>query len=77
MKRIALRVGRIVAGVLFIVLGVVGLFLPVLQGILFLIAGLTILSTESTVARRCLTWLRARLPRHRGRTVAAGDHTNG
>jgi len=30
----------------FIVLGVIGLFLPVLQGVLFLLIGLFILSTE-------------------------------
>lgn len=38
----------------FIVLGIAGLFLPVLQGILFLCVGLIILSFEYEWARRLL-----------------------
>jgi uncharacterized membrane protein YbaN (DUF454 family) len=62
------RVARMVAGGLFLVVGVLGLFLPVLQGILFLIIGLTLLSSESVYARRSLEWLRTRWPQVR-RTV--------
>lgn len=64
----ARQVGRIVrlgTGGLFLLLGIAGLFLPILQGLLFIGIGLTILSTESTVARRLLERLRAHLPRHR------------
>ena len=53
--------GKITAGVLLLVLGVVGLFLPFLQGILFLIMGLSLLSTESRHAKRLLEWLQARV----------------
>jgi uncharacterized membrane protein YbaN (DUF454 family) len=47
----------------FLVLGIAGLFLPVLQGILFILIGLIILSTHYTWARRLLTYLRRRFPR--------------
>ena len=46
----------------FMVLGVIGLFLPVLQGILFLLVGLFILSTEYVWAHRLLGKVRARFP---------------
>lgn len=46
----------------FILLGIVGLFLPILQGVLFLLVGLAILSTESRFARGALVKLRRRFP---------------
>ena len=46
----------------FIVLGVLGLFLPVLQGILFLLIGFILLSRESEWAQRQLDKLRTRYP---------------
>lgn len=51
------------AGWSLIALGVLGLFLPFLQGILFLLAGLLVLSREYTWARRLLSYLRTRFPR--------------
>ena len=51
------------AGWGFVLLGVVGLFLPVLQGILFLLIGLVILSGEYVWAHKLLTKLRARFPK--------------
>lgn len=53
----------LIVGWLFVVLGVLGLFLPVLQGLLFLALGLSLLSLESSWARRQLHRLRARYPR--------------
>jgi len=47
----------------FILLGIAGLFLPVLQGILFLTIGLIILSTEYAWAHHLLTKIGARFPR--------------
>lgn len=58
MKRIILEI----AGWAFIALGIAGLFLPVLQGILFLLIGLTILSAEHHWARRWTGKLRQRFP---------------
>jgi len=43
-------------------LGVVGLFLPFLQGVLFMLAGLALLSSESRRLRRLLDRLRQRYP---------------
>jgi uncharacterized protein YqgC (DUF456 family) len=57
------RIVIIVTGWLFIVLGIVGLFLPFLQGILFLLIGLVILSAEYHWARRLLGRLRTRFPK--------------
>lgn len=59
MKRILLEI----TGWAFIVLGIAGLFLPVLQGILFLLIGLTILSAEYHWARRLIGKLRERFPK--------------
>jgi hypothetical protein len=70
MKRYALRATKIAAGVGCLVLGVIGLFLPFLQGILFLIIGLTLLSQESELVRRTVVRLRRYVPIHR---VAQGD----
>lgn len=46
----------------FVALGVAGLFLPFLQGVLFLLIGISILSTEYAWARRLLLKLRQRFP---------------
>jgi uncharacterized membrane protein YbaN (DUF454 family) len=63
-KRIAWRLIRLTTGWLLIVVGVIGLFLPVLQGILFILSGLAVLSTESRWARilleRFSAWRKAR-----------------
>ena len=45
------------------VLGVVGLFLPVLQGIAMIIAGLLLLAPEFPWARRLLVWAKRRYRR--------------
>ncbi len=62
MRRRVKRFAVLLIGWCFILLGVAGLFLPVLQGILFLLIGLIILSTEYVWAHHLLTKLRARFP---------------
>lgn len=57
------RIGILALGWAFILLGLAGLFLPVLQGILFLLIGLIILSSEYVWAHRLLTKLKTRFPR--------------
>ena len=52
-----------IVGWIFIVLGVLGLFLPILQGILFLLAGLIILSSEYAWAHKVLQKVRSRFPK--------------
>jgi uncharacterized membrane protein YbaN (DUF454 family) len=56
------RILRFILGITFLVLGVLGLFLPVLQGILFLVVGLLILAPESRRIRALLQTLRRRYP---------------
>jgi uncharacterized membrane protein YbaN (DUF454 family) len=56
------RMLLLVAGWGFILLGVAGLFLPILQGILFLLIGLLILSSEYVWAHHLLQKLRQRFP---------------
>lgn len=51
-----------IAGWGFIFLGILGLFLPILQGILFLLVGLFLLSEESPWARKMLDKLKAKFP---------------
>jgi uncharacterized membrane protein YbaN (DUF454 family) len=57
------RVAVLIGGWMFVILGVIGLFLPILQGILFLLIGLAILSTEYAWANRLLQRIRERFPR--------------
>jgi uncharacterized membrane protein YbaN (DUF454 family) len=56
------RVALIVAGWALLLLGAVGLLLPVLPGVLFLVVGLSILSVEYEWARRWVVALRRRFP---------------
>lgn len=56
------RIVVLVVGWMFILLGLAGLFLPVLQGVLFLFIGLIILSTEYVWAHHLLQRLRERFP---------------
>lgn len=63
MNRQIKRVAVLALGWLFIFLGIVGLFLPILQGILFLLIGLLILSSEYVWAHHLLEKLKRRFPR--------------
>ena len=47
----------------FIVLGLIGLFLPILQGIIFILVGLYLLSKRSKFARKLLQRIYHRFPR--------------
>jgi hypothetical protein len=63
MKALFKRLAVQVVGWAFIVVGVVGLFLPILQGILFILVGLIILSTQYSWAHRLMERIRTRFPR--------------
>jgi uncharacterized membrane protein YbaN (DUF454 family) len=56
------RIGLLIIGWLFIVLGILGLFLPILQGVLFILIGLGILSSRSEIIKRFLKHLEERYP---------------
>jgi uncharacterized membrane protein YbaN (DUF454 family) len=62
------RVLKIALGWGFVLLGIAGLFLPILQGILFLAIGFSILATEQVWAERLLRRLYERFPQA-GRTL--------
>lgn len=62
MIRIRRRWLTAIVGWTFIVMGIAGLFLPVLQGVLFLMIGLIILSGEYAWAHGVVEKLRARFP---------------
>ena len=62
MKQTLKRVLRHVFGWFFIVLGIIGLFLPVLQGILFIIVGISILTPEIPLFHRVMVRLEDRYP---------------
>lgn len=63
LKTYTKRILVLITGWSFIVLGIAGLFLPILQGVLFLLVGLIILSSEYVWAHRLLTKLRQRFPK--------------
>ena len=54
----------LVAGWFFVVLGVLGLFLPILQGILFLMIGLVLLARAQPRFRLLKIRLKRRYPRY-------------
>ncbi len=58
------KIGILIVGWSFVVLGIIGLFLPILQGILFILIGLSILSSRSELIKRFLKHLEERYPQH-------------
>lgn len=70
MTRAVKKAVVLVVGWGFILLGIAGLFLPVLQGILFLMIGLVLLSTEYVWAHHLLAKIRSRFPK----ATEAADH---
>ena len=58
------RIGLLIIGWFFIALGILGLFLPILQGILFILIGLAILSSRSETIKRLLKHLEERYPQY-------------
>jgi len=63
MHRKAKRIAILLVGWGFILLGIAGLFLPILQGVLFLMIGLVILSSEYVWAHQLLSRLKQRFPK--------------
>lgn len=63
MKPRVKRMLVLIAGWSFILLGIAGLILPFLQGVLFILLGLIILSSQYAWARLLLAKLRKRFPK--------------
>ena len=53
----------LIAGTFFVILGVLGLFLPILQGVLFLLVGLALLSKGSSRVRALKQKFKRRYPK--------------
>ena len=71
------RVLVLIVGWCFILLGIVGLFVPILQGVLFLLIGLIILSSEYVWAHHLLAKLRQRFPKISGTAEEATKRAAG
>jgi len=56
------RVGVLIVGCALVLLGTIGLAVPVLQGVMLILLGLYVLSRESRTARRLHEQLLARHP---------------
>jgi uncharacterized membrane protein YbaN (DUF454 family) len=63
-------VALLILGWFFVVIGIIGLFLPFLQGILFIMIGLAILSSRSETVKRFLKYLEERHPHYHDRLTA-------
>jgi hypothetical protein len=63
MKAAVIRIGKLCFGWLLVALGLLGLFLPILPGILFLALGAALLSSESLWVRQKIDFVVARYPR--------------
>jgi len=63
MKAFFKRFFKLALGWALLILGTVGLFLPILQGLLFIFLGVALLSAQSEWVRRGLESLRSRFPR--------------
>lgn len=64
-------------GIVLIVIGVVGLVLPGIQGILMIVAGLAVLSSHSPLARRVNERLKELARRARDRVAGRDDPGDG
>ena len=73
MTKAAWRLGRIILGFALLGLGVVGLFLPILQGIALIVAGLLLLAPEFQWARWLLEWAKRKWHSARDSTARAGE----
>ena len=57
------RIKWLVAGSAFVVLGIIGLFLPILQGVLFIVIGFMCLAKGSALVRSKKMTLKKRFPK--------------
>jgi uncharacterized membrane protein YbaN (DUF454 family) len=71
MTRHIWRAGKITLGVLLLVLGVIGLLLPVVPQIPFLLGGLTLLSSENRHCKALLEYVERRVGFRRSTTPPA------
>jgi len=63
MKAALNHILKLILGWTLVFLGILGLFLPILQGVLFLVLGFALLSTESEWVRKKIDALAVRYPK--------------
>ncbi|HSA92042.1 MAG TPA: PGPGW domain-containing protein [Terriglobales bacterium] len=73
MKAALKRALLLVLGWGFVLVGIAGLFLPILQGVLMILIGLFILSSEYVWAHHLLEKMKARYPKLAGKLEQAKD----
>lgn len=66
LQRQVKRIVRLTVGSILLVIGFIGGFIPILQGWVFVLAGLTVMAPESKTASRFLERVKARVKRPRG-----------
>jgi len=69
------RVLKIILGIIFLIIGVIGCFLPILQGWAFIFAGIVMIWPEK--GKRLVNWLKAKINYYRSnraKTKAAAKH---
>ena len=66
------RALRIASGFLLLALGIIGLFLPILQGVLMILAGLAVLGKDLPWSRKITDWLAEFVRRRSARGRGAG-----
>jgi hypothetical protein len=72
LKRQTIRIARLGVGSVLLLAGVVGGFIPVLQGWILVVLGLSIMAPESERARALLDWAKARLRQAQGSATGNG-----
>ena len=73
MKAALKRALLLVLGWVFVLVGIAGLFLPILQGVLMILIGLFILSSEYVWAHHLLQKVKARYPKLAGKAEQAKE----
>lgn len=76
MKRTVVRAARLGFGSLLVLAGVISGFIPILQGWILILAGLSIMAPESEKARRALDWAKKKVQKARkgGADAPAESH---
>ena len=66
MTRHLKHLGRILAGILLVIIGIIGLILPIMPGWIFVIPGLVLLADYFPPIRRLLDWAKRKLEEEGG-----------
>ena len=76
MNRQLVRAGRLGGGTILLSIGVIGGFIPILQGWIFIIAGLTLMAPESDRAKSALEWAKSKVAGDKATSVPGAEKNN-